>query len=864
MLVKPNGLIDFEGFEGEIVFEASVHGPFLNSENSRTFAPMPFDPFKIDLPIRDAIAELRETLAKENVAIVHAPPGAGKSTLLPLALFEEDFLGQQKILMLEPRRLAAKTIAMRMSDLIDEPVGQRVGYRVRFEQRVSEATQIEVLTEGILTRILQNDQELQGVGMVIFDEFHERSIHADLALALCREAQKVLRPDLKILIMSATLNTEQLKTLLKAPIISSLGRQYPVDVRYGDGIDVRMVSELVSRRVSLAAKEEEGDILVFLPGEAEIRRCEADLKRMLPSFEIHPLFGMLAPSRQMAAIYPSKRGKRKVVLATSIAETSLTIEGIKIVVDCGLGRKSKFDPRSGLSRLETVNISTDSADQRAGRAGRLSPGVCYRMWSKADHLRMQIHDIPELLEADLASLILELAQWGVNDPKQLDWLNPPPPGHVAQARETLETLDALKLGRITEHGKKMLALPCHPRLAHMLLLAESDSSRKLACDVAAILEERDPLPRDSGIDITLRIEALRRYRQTKNDASRMGRIEKVAESYLRMFELEADNGPVDAYDCGLLIAHAFPERIASSRPGNNSQFQLANGRYAQAGPKDYLGHEPWLAVAHLDARDGLGKIFMAAPLNPKDLAPLVKTEKIITWDTRKGGLIASMDLRIGSIILQSKPLPEPDPSFLKAAICKALREEGANLLNWDEATQNWQNRVLSLRTWQPANGWPEVSQESLLMTVDEWMDGHLEGVKKPEDLKKIKLIEILPYTLTWEQQQALDEYAPKAIEVPSGNKIPLSYHANGDAPTLSVRLQQVFGLAETPRVNKREIPVVMELLSPASRPVQTTRDLKNFWDSTYFEVRKELKRRYPKHSWPDDPWTAPALKGVRR
>lgn len=828
------------------------------------FAVMPFNPFDNDLPIRDAIDELRNKLSEESVAIVHAPPGAGKSTLLPLALFEEPFVSGKKILMLEPRRLAAKTIAMRMADLLGEEVGQRVGYRVRFEQRISDRTQIEVVTEGILTRILQSDPELEGVGMVIFDEFHERSIHADLALALCREAQKVLRPDLKILIMSATLNTEQLSTLLKAPVISSLGRQYPVDIRYGDGLEIRMVSELVSRKVMQAAKEEEGDILVFLPGEAEIKRCEADLKRALPQFEIHPLYGMLPPARQMAAIYPSTRGKRKVVLATSIAETSLTIDGIKIVVDSGLGRKSKFDPRSGLSRLETVTISTDSADQRAGRAGRLSPGVCYRMWSFAEHSRMQEHDIPELMEADLASLVLELAQWGVQDPKQLDWLNPPPSGHVAQARQTLENLDALENGRISEHGKRMLSLPCHPRLAHMLLLAETDSSRKLACDVAAILEERDPLPRDTGIDITLRVEALRRYRQTKNDAARMGRIEKVAESYLRMFDLQADNDPVDAYECGLLIAHAFPERIASSRPGNNSQFQLANGRYAQAGPKDDLGHEPWLAVAHVDARDGLGKIFMAAPLNPKDLAPLVKTEKVITWDTRKGGLIASMDLRIGSIVLQSKPLPEPYPSHLKAAICKALKQEGANLLNWDESVQNWQNRVLSVRKWRPADAWPEVSIEALLITVDEWLDAHLDGVKKPEDLKKINLMDVLPYTLSWEQQQSLDELAPKTVEVPSGNKIPLQYHANGDAPVLSVRLQQVFGLAETPRVNKEEIPVIMELLSPASLPVQTTRDLKNFWDSTYFEVRKELKRRYPKHSWPDDPWTAPALKGVKR
>ncbi|MDX5320508.1 MAG: ATP-dependent helicase HrpB, partial [Bacteroidota bacterium] len=454
---------------------------------------MAFDPFSIDLPIVEVIPELRERLSEENVLIVHAPPGAGKSTLLPLALMDEAGLSDGKILMLEPRRLAAKSIAMRMADLIGQKAGERIGYRVRFEQKISAATQIEVVTEGILTRMLQSDPELSGINMVIFDEFHERSIHADLALALCREAQKVLRPDLKILIMSATLNTEQLSALLHAPVISSEGRQFPVEVRYGDGTDIRMVSELVSRKTVQAFKEEEGDILVFLPGEAEIKRCESDLRRMVPQAEIHPLYGMLPPSKQMAAILPSKRGKRKIVLATSIAETSLTIEGIKVVVDSGLSRKQKFDPRSGLSRLETVTISTDSADQRAGRAGRLSPGVCYRLWSQADHLRLQHHDIPELLEADLASLMLELAQWGVADPKTLDWLNPPPAGHVAQARQTLEELGAVENGKITAHGKAMLELPCHPRIAHMLLLADSQSLRQLACDLAAILEERDPL-----------------------------------------------------------------------------------------------------------------------------------------------------------------------------------------------------------------------------------------------------------------------------------------------------------------------------------------------------------------------------------
>ncbi|MBI1223378.1 MAG: ATP-dependent helicase HrpB [Bacteroidetes bacterium] len=825
---------------------------------------MPFDPVSIDLPIVEILSELREKLPDENVMVIHAPPGAGKSTLIPLVVMEEDSLFHQKIIMLEPRRLAAKTIAMRMADLIGEKAGHQIGYRVRFEQKISRHTRVEVVTEGILTRMLQRDPELEGVGMIIFDEFHERSIHADLALALCREAQKVLRPDLKILIMSATLNIEQLSSLLHAPVIRSDGRQYPVDIRYGDGTDIRMVSELTSRKVVQAWTEEEGDILVFLPGEAEIRRCEADLRRMLPQAEIHPLFGMLPPSRQMAAILPSRKGKRKIVLATSIAETSLTIEGIKIVVDSGLGRKQRFDPRSGLSRLETVTISKDSADQRAGRAGRLSPGVCYRLWSQADQLRLNEHEIPELLEADLANLVLELAHWGVKDPKTLDWLNHPPAGHVAQARQTLEELGAIDNGSITEHGKAMLELPCHPRIAHMLLLASTDEMKQLACDLAAILEERDPLPRDSGIDISLRIEALRRYRQHPNDAARMGRIERVAESYLRMFSLEASNGPADAYDCGLLIAYAFPERIASSRPGNNSQFQLANGRYAQAGPKDDLGHEPWLAIAHVDARDGLGKIFMAAPLNPKDLAPLVKQKEIITWDSREGVLKASRDLRIGSIILQSKPLPEPDEEQLTAAICRTLKSEGQKLLNWDERVENWQNRILSLRQWRPTEGWPEVIAETLLIHVEEWISPYLKGVKKAEDLKKIDLMEILPYTLSWEMQQRLEKLAPQKIEVPSGSQISLRYAANGDAPVLSVRLQQCFGLEETPRVNGGDIPVIMELLSPANRPVQTTRDLKSFWNTTYFEVKKELKRRYPKHFWPDDPWAAPPIRGVRK
>ncbi len=825
---------------------------------------MPFDPYKIDLPVTEIIPEVQEKLTKENTLVVNAPPGAGKSTLLPLALYHEPWLAAKKILMLEPRRLAARSIAERMASLLDEPVGQTVGYRIRFENRVGRDTKIEVLTEGILTRMLHTDNALEGVGLVIFDEFHERSIHADVALALCREAQQVLRPDLRIMVMSATLDMPQLTAMLKAPAVESKGKQFPVEVIYTGEQDLMMLPETTARTVLKAIRENEGDALVFLPGEGEIKKCEEILNRELPAFAIHPLYGQLPPNQQQAAIMPSKQGKRKVVLATSIAETSLTIEGIKIVVDSGYGRTSRFDPRSGLSRLETVQISKDSADQRAGRAGRLSAGVCYRMWTRATHERLADHRTPEILEADLANLVLDMAQWGVIDVGSLTWLTPPPRGALSQASDTLHQLDALKNGRITEHGRKVHELPCHPRIAHMLLMAQEADKLALATDVAALLEERDPLPRDSGIDINLRIEALRRFRNNEGQGKLFGRIEKVAGAYRKLFDIEVENGPFDAYETGVLLAHAYPERIACARPGNNAQFQLSNGKYAMANHKDDLAHEPWLAIANLDARDGLGKIFLAAPLNPKDLAPLVKTQEVITWDTRRGGLIATRDMRIGSIVLQSKPLPAPDERHLVKAICDAIKKEGENLLNFDDDAKQWQHRVLSLRKWRPQEGWPDVSTVTLLATNEEWLAPYLQQVKKPEDLKRINLAEVLHHHLPWEKQKALGELAPERIEVPSGSQIKLQYFAGGEPPVLAVRLQEVFGMAETPRVNQGNTPVLMHLLSPGYKPVQVTSDLKSFWSNAYFEVKKDLKRRYPKHSWPDDPWTAEAVRGVKR
>lgn len=817
-----------------------------------------------DLPVVAILSEIQQTLATQNTLLVSAPAGAGKSTLIPLALLDAPWLGNQKIIMLEPRRLAARSIAERMASLLGEEVGETVGYRIRFENRIGKNTRIEVVTEGILTRMLQSDNSLEGVALVIFDEFHERSIFADVALALCREAQQVLRPDLRMVVMSATLNLPQLSELLQAPIVQCSGRQYPVKINYSGGADVRLLPELTAQTVMKAVRENRGDILVFLPGEGEIKKCEKLLLNEETGCLVYSLYGMLHHGKQRAAILPDPQGRRKIILATSIAETSLTIEGVEVVVDCGFGRTSKFDPRSGLSRLETVQISKDSADQRAGRAGRLGPGVCYRMWTPATHEQLADHRVPEILETDLADLVLDLAQWGVMDASQLTWLTPPPKGALAQASELLHQLDALENGRITDHGKALHRLACHPRIAHMLNMASEHNLVALATDLAAILEERDPLTSEAGIDINLRIEALRSQRKSDRLSKAFKRIEKVAASYRMLMKCDVNNDAFDPFETGFLLVHAYPERIAHARVGNNAQFQLSNGSIAMARHKDDLAHEPWLAVAHLNARDGMGKIFLASPLNPTDLAPLVKQREVVTWDTRKGGLIAVSELRIGSIVLQSKPLPSPDQKHLKKAISEAIQKEGEQLLNFSDEVIQWQNRVMSLRKWNPGEGWPDVSTHTLLMTNEEWLTPYLNGVRKPDELKKIDLVKALHYHLTTDQQRLLDKLAPSKINVPSGSSITIDYQPNGAVPVLAVRLQEVFGLADTPTVNNGKMNVVMHLLSPGFKPVQVTSDLRSFWNNTYFEVKKEMKRRYPKHAWPNDPWTEEAVRGVKR
>jgi ATP-dependent helicase HrpB len=823
-----------------------------------------FDPFTFDLPVAEIISQVKTHLQQSSSLIIQAPPGAGKSTLLPLALLNEPWLQGKRIIMLEPRRLATKSIAQRMASMINEDTGETVGYRIRFESAISSHTRLEVITEGILTRMMHSDNELNDVGLVIFDEFHERNLYSEVALALCREIQQVLRPDLRILLMSATIDTEQLSGLLSADVIQSKGRQYPVEVNYLQEADEYAIGEDTARQIIPLTKQHDGDFLVFLPGQGEIKKAEEILRRALPDDIVVPLYGQLSPSEQNKAILPHPSGKRKIVLSTDIAETSLTIEGVKVVVDSGYAKSNRFDARSGLSRLVLHRISKDSADQRSGRAGRLTSGHSYRLWSKATQAQLAEYRVPELMEADLTGLVLDMKAWGKEDIRSMTWLTPPPAGNLALAEKILEAIDALTDGILTAHGREIHQVPCHPRIAHMLLYAKKVNQLGLATDIAAVLEERDPLPADSGVDLNLRIEALRRFRSRGASIARIKKIEKIAAQYRRMFSIDPTNDPVDPWQTGLLLAYAYPERIAAARPGNNAQFQLANGKIAQIGHRDDLAHESWLAVAHVDAREGMGKIWLAAPINPKDLAPMLKTKEVLKWDRKKGGLQAHSEIRIGSIVLGTRPLAKYPVGDVTEAILQAIREEGELLLDFNEEVEQFLLRIQSLKIWNPNQDWPEWSIASLCEKPETWIAPYLQNITKNEDFKKLNLVQILSSSLEFELQKLLERLAPASIEVPSGSKIKLQYRSDGQAPLLSVRLQELFGLLETPRINEGRIPVLIEMLSPGYKPVQLTQDLKSFWANGYFEVKKELKRRYPKHEWPEDPISAEAVRGVKR
>jgi ATP-dependent helicase HrpB len=779
------------------------------------------------------------------------------------------------MIMLEPRRLAARSVAMRMAEELEEEAGQTVGYRVRFENAVSANTRIEVVTEGILTRMIQTDNSLEGVGLVIFDEFHERSLQADLALALCYQAQQVLRPDLRILIMSATLDGEKISTLFNsAPIVTSLGRQFPITHHYIEPDKDVNISVNTMRAIKKALREQQGDMLVFLPGAGEIQRVFTMLEEEGVGTKVVPLYGDLPFKKQQEAILPDANGARKIVLATSIAETSLTIEGITTVIDSGYARVPRFDTRSGLTRLETVKVTRDAADQRAGRAGRLGPGVCYRLWPQSSHHLLQPTRQPEIMEADLATLVLELANWGVNDLNELTWLTPPPAGTVSQARELLKSLEALEENRITIRGKEMLKLPTHPRIAHMMLTAIEDNRKSseraslaLATDLAALIEERDPLSRETSADLSLRVDALRKHRKGERvnaERSVLDRVEKLAASWRRLVKVNADNSAVIDTEVGKLLVEVYPERIAQQLEKQGLRYKLANGRVAKLPEHDPLLNEKWLAIALLDAGQGEGKIFLAAPVREKDLEHLAKANEVVKWDAEKGMIIAQLEQRIGNVVLSAKPVTHVSEAQRIHILYEALREEGLKLLNWDDAQSEWQARILSLRQWRPNEAWPDVSDAHLLQTCDEWLAPYLTQVNKRIDFQRLDLQTILAGLIPWDLASRLDKLAPVRIEVPSGSFIKLNYFNDGRAPVMEVRLQEMFGLLETPAINEGHTRILLHLLSPGYKPVQVTQDLKSFWQTTYHEVRKELRMRYPKHHWPEDPWTAEAVRGVKR
>ena len=872
------------------------------------------------LPASLIADDVNSALQTHHSLVITAPPGAGKSTLLPLTILSS--LGDgEKILMLEPRRLAARQIAERMAQILGETVGETVGYRVRFESKVSKRTRIEVLTEGILTRMLVDDATLDGVSIVIFDEFHERSINSDLALALTRQAQEIIRPDLKIVIMSATIDACGICAALKAPLIESEGRMFPVELHYADeDTDPCDIAAVAASTTIEAYKKHEGDILVFLPGQAEIERCfellsnsqhlttsGGALVSSAPTtpqhlttstyqhLTIHPLYGNLSPENQRRAIAPSAPGERKIVIATPIAETSITIEGVRVVIDSGLCRQVVFDARTGLSHLQTVRISMDMATQRMGRAGRVAEGVCYRLWTKASEHLMAEQRKPEIEEADLAPMVLDTAAFGESDAEVLPWLTMPPRASVFKAKELLMSLGAIdESGNITPIGKRMAALPCHPRIARMILattnLTTSTSqgvhlsqvhqqhlttstphhnNTSLACDIAALLEEKDPLSETGGTDLTLRLSALRAARR-KGQMGRWQRIAKIAAEYRRMAHTDEENRDPAPMEVGLLVAHAYPERIAHST-NNIGSYRLASGANVQLDATDQQSAHSWLAIASLHSAPGAtGRVFLAAPLAPEDLnAEFVKEVDNISWDIKQGCVVMQREQRIGKLMLSEKPIHDADKEQVKSIVCEAMKKDGLTMMAWSEkAVEQVQRRVAQVAAWHPELALPDVSTEHLLSTAADWLPFYLEEggrVKSSiQELRKLNLAEIIWNLLPYEAQQEVDRLAPTHIEVPTGSHIRIDYRTGAEAPVLSVRLQECFGMERTPCVDDGKRPVLMELLSPGFKPVQLTQDLASFWQGTYFEVRKELRRRYPKHYWPENPLEAEAVRGVKR
>jgi len=824
------------------------------------------------LPAWDIADAVNRHLQSSSCLVVTAPPGAGKSTLLPITILG-GLSNNGKILMLEPRRLAARQIAERMSMLIGEKTGETVGYRVRFESKVSSKTRIEVLTEGILTKMVVDDPLLDGVEAVIFDEFHERSINSDLALALVRETQKIIRPDLKIIIMSATIDATDICEKLDAPLIESEGKMYPVKIiNNGDFLNFtnNTTSEEIAKAMSLAIidahRNNEGDILAFLPGQGEIMKCQDILGESLGTTGIYPLYGLQSFSEQNKAIAPSKEGERKVVLSTPIAETSLTIEGVRIVVDSGLCRKMVYDQQSEMSHLSTVMISMDMANQRCGRAGRVAPGVCYRLWSLATEHRMEECRVPEILEANLTSMVLDIAAWGEGTTSDLSWLTAPPVANIAIAKDTLAMLGAIdEDGKITAIGHKIAKMPCNPRIAKMLISAETNSLRSLASDIAALLEAKDPMAdMQDDADINTRIEQLRRIRTQKKVSRGWEQILRESTQYRNLLGCNEDNGTFDSYAVGRLLANAFPERIGSAHKDGCGNFILASGDNVFVDKNDSLCAYEWIVAANVNAQRGGGRIFLASPLDTKDIRSLAKEREKVQWDNKEGVLIARKELSIGKLILETRPIQDINREQAIDIIAEASIKYGLSMFTIDEKVQNLQQRIATVADWHPELALPDVSTESIFHRTAEWLPFYANKNLTANELKKIDICSVVWSFLQYDQQQEVDRLAPTHITVPTGSKIKVEYRKGAEQPVLRVRLQECFGLEDTPKVNNGNCKVLMELLSPGFKPVQLTQDLKSFWQGAYFEVKKELKRRYPKHYWPDSPLEAEAVRGVKR
>jgi ATP-dependent helicase HrpB len=817
------------------------------------------------LPIDSVLPALRAALRARTSAVLQAPPGAGKTTRVPLALLDEPWLAGAKIVMLEPRRLAARAAAARLSLSSGTRVGGMVGYRVRLDTRVGPDTRIEVVTEGVLTRMLLDDPSLDGVGLLIFDEFHERNLQADLGLALALQARELLRPELRILVMSATLDGGPVAALLgDAAVVTSEGRAHPVSTRYRERRADQRVEAAVAAAVRDALDRDEGDVLAFLPGAAEIRRTAALLGGRLPDDAyVAPLFGALSVEEQDRAVAPAAPGRRKVVLATSIAETSLTIHGVRTVVDGGLSRVSRFSPRTGMAALETVRVSQAAADQRRGRAGRTGPGICYRLWAEHEQHALALQATPEIREADLAPLALDLAAAGVTDPSELRWLDAPPASSFAQARELLAELGALDArGRITEHGRRMARLALHPRLAHMLLASESLGLAGLACDLAALLAERDVLRPEPGAagdaDVGLRLAALRGGAApgfvVDRDAARRAR--EQASLWRRQIGAAAAQ-PSDDASAGVLLALAYPDRVGRRRAGAAGRYLLRNGAGAAFANAQALAQNEWIVAAELDGRRPESRVYMAAMLDDADVLRLfaeqIEREAVVEWDDDAGQVIARRRARLGAIVLEDAPLRDAPAERVVAALLDGVRRRGLGALPWSDAASRLRERVAFLRTLD--DGWPDWSDGALLDSLGSWLAPRAAGARRLDDLTRVDLGAALLDALPWELRARLDALAPTHVTLPTGNRAAVDY-ADPGAPALAVRLQELFGLADTPCIGGGRVPLTLQLLSPARRPVQVTRDLAGFWRGSYFAVRKDLRGRYPRHYWPDDPLQA--------